>query len=296
MPIESIPLPFVAESVADLLSRLVAVRRTGKTIGFVPTMGALHAGHVSLMERARSECDVVVVSIFVNPTQFAPHEDFNRYPRPRDLDVRMCGAAGVDFVFYPTANEMYPTGYRTYVEVEGLSDILEGAIRPGHFRGVATVVTKLFLIVGANKAYFGQKDFQQQLVIRTMTRDLNVPTEVVVCPTRRDPDGMAMSSRNAYLSPAERNSGLCLSRALRQVVNRVESGERDLDLLRRVLHAELSTTAGVELEYAVIVDCQTLEESAVTRPRMAALVAARVGKTRLIDNMELEFTDQPHGS
>ncbi|WP_010583622.1 pantoate--beta-alanine ligase [Schlesneria paludicola] len=280
--------PDVAESIAGLVPKLALVRRAGKSIGFVPTMGALHAGHVSLMERARAECDIVVVSIFVNPTQFGPSEDFNRYPRPRETDLQICGNAGVDYVFYPTAGEIYPPGYRTYVDVEGLSTILEGAIRPGHFRGVATVVTKLFLIVGANRAYFGQKDYQQQLVIRTMTRDLNIPTKVIVCPTLRDPDGLAMSSRNAYLSPAERTTGLAISRSLKLVVQRFQAGERDLELLRTTLSASLANIEGLAVEYALIVDGTTLEDVTSAGQELVALVAARVGKTRLIDNMVLQ--------
>lgn len=281
--------PDVSESIADLVPKLALVRRAGKSIGFVPTMGALHAGHVSLMERARAECDIVVVSIFVNPTQFGPNEDFSRYPRPRETDIQICGNAGVDYVFYPTAEQVYPPGYRTYVEVEGLSTILEGAIRPDHFRGVATVVTKLFMIVGAHRAYFGQKDYQQQLVIRTMTRDLNIPTDVIVCPTLRDPDGLAMSSRNAYLSPAERTIGLAISRALKVTVLKYQAGERDVGLLRNTLSAGLANVEGLTVQYALIVDGSTLEEVKDANQELVALVAARVGKTRLIDNMVLQL-------
>ena len=289
MPIAPKPeRPEVAESIADLATKLSPIRRAAKSIGFVPTMGALHAGHVSLMQRARSECEIVVVSIFVNPTQFGPNEDFDRYPRPRETDLRICRDAGVDYVFYPQASEIYPAGYRTYVEVEGLSSVLEGAIRPGHFRGVATVVTKLFMIVGATRAYFGQKDYQQQLLIRTMTRDLNIPTDVIVCSTLRDPDGLAMSSRNAYLAPDERTTGLAISRALRSVVQKYSAGERDLGLLRGTLTAGLATTEGLTVEYALIVDGSTLEEVATASSNLVALVAARVGKTRLIDNMMLQ--------
>lgn len=282
--------PVIAESVDALRTNVAAARRHGKSIGFVPTMGALHAGHVSLIERAKTECDLVVVSIFVNPTQFGPNEDFQKYPRPRELDLKICGDAGAEIVFYPTPEVMYPPGYRTFVEVQGLSEILEGAIRPGHFRGVATVVTKLFMIVQADAAYFGQKDYQQQLLIRIMTRELNIPTRIVTCATLRDPDGLAMSSRNAYLSPAEREHGLCLSRALRKVAEMTSAGEQDLDKLRQTLQAEIQSTEGVILDYAVIVDLETLAELSCVTPQMVALVAARVGTTRLIDNQILDAT------
>lgn len=284
------PLPLVAENLADIRAAVIAHQRSGKTIGFVPTMGALHEGHVSLIARARQECDVVVTSIFVNPTQFGPNEDFQKYPRPRERDLKICGNAGADIVFYPSADVMYPAGFRTYVEVQGLSEILEGAIRPGHFRGVATVVTKLFMIVGADRAYFGQKDYQQQLIIRTMTEELNIPTEIVTCPTLRDPDGLAMSSRNAYLSPEERDRGLCLSRSLKQVASMIDDGERDLAKLERRLIEQMSATPGVEINYGVIVDAKTLSPLTSVVPEMVALVAVRIGSTRLIDNMLLKIT------
>ena len=283
------PTPVVAETLAEIRASIADSRKGGKSIGFVPTMGALHAGHVSLIERARSECNTVVVSIFVNPTQFGPNEDFQRYPRPRELDLKICGDAGADIVFYPSVDVMYPVGYRTFVEVQGLSDILEGAIRPGHFRGVATVVTKLFMIVLADRAYFGQKDYQQQLLIRTMTSELNIPTEIVTCPTLRDPDGMAMSSRNAYLSAEERQRGLCLSQALNHVASLVEAGERDMPKLQQQLRERMAAATGVIVDYGVIVDAGTLSELTEAIPVMVALVAARIGTTRLIDNRVLRL-------
>lgn len=279
--------PAVAESVTELRSLVTPCKRLGRSIGFVPTMGALHQGHVSLMQRARAECDVVVASIFVNPTQFGPNEDFQRYPRPRDRDLQLCGEAGVDIVFYPSVEVMYPAGFRTIVEVQGLSDILEGAIRPGHFRGVATVVTKLFLIVGADRAYFGQKDYQQQLLLKIMARELNVPTDVVTCPTMRDPDGLAMSSRNAYLSSAEREGGLSLSKALFALERAVKAGETDIAQLQRQFSDSIRLIPGAVLDYAVIVDPETLAELTSVQPEMVALVAARFGTTRLIDNLIL---------
>ena len=279
--------PEVVETVDQVRASVLAARRAGKMVGFVPTMGALHAGHVSLMERARSECDVVVTSIFVNPTQFGPNEDFQKYPRPRERDLTICGDAGADIVFYPSVDVMYPVGFRTFVEVQGLSEILEGAIRPGHFRGVATVVTKLFLIVGADRAYFGQKDYQQQLLIRTMARELNLPTEVITCPTLRDPDGLAMSSRNAYLTPDDRQRGLCLSRGLVDVKRRLEQGVQDLSQLEHDLRRPIEETPGVVIDYAVIVDAETLLPPVAAHSPLVALVAVRVGTTRLIDNMIL---------
>ena len=287
--IQPSPTPVVAETLAEIRASIADSRKAGKTIGFVPTMGALHAGHVSLIERARSECDSVVVSIFVNPTQFGPNEDFQRYPRPRELDLKICGDAGADSVFYPSVDVMYPVGYRTFVEVQGLSDILEGAIRPGHFRGVATVVTKLLMIVPADRAYFGQKDDQQQLLIRTMTTELNIPTEIVTCPTLRDPDGMAMSSRNAYLTAEERKRGLCLSQALNHVEILVKAGERDIGKLQQQLRERMAETTGVIVDYGVIVDATTLSELTSVVNEMVALVAARVGTTRLIDNRVLRL-------
>lgn len=281
--------PKVADSVAEVRAAVHDARRSGLKIGFVPTMGALHVGHVSLIEKARAECRYVIVSIFVNPTQFGPNEDFNRYPRPREADLRICGDAGADLVFYPTVETMYPAGHRTFVEVGGLSDILEGAIRPGHFRGVATVVTKLFNIVQADRAYFGQKDYQQQTLIRVMTRELDLPTEVITCETIRDPDGLALSSRNAYLSPAERQSGLSLSRALRLAEQRVAAGERDVTQIQSAMRQEMEQTPGVKLDYAVIVHHESLTPLSAAEPTMVALVAARVGTTRLIDNMILRL-------
>lgn len=283
--------PVVAEDVTQVRQRVASARSNGQTIGFVPTMGALHAGHVSLIERARAECDYVVVSIFVNPTQFGPNEDFQKYPRPRSLDLQICGDAGADLVFYPTVEVMYPAGYRTYVEVSGLSEVLEGAIRPGHFRGVATVVTKLFMIVGAGKAYFGQKDYQQQLLIRIMTRELNLPTEIVTCKTLRDPDGLAMSSRNAYLTAAERQAGLCLSRALFRTRQLFADGERDPQKLSQALRDEIALTPSAVVDYAVIVDADTLVELTELAEKSVALVAARFGATRLIDNLILDARD-----
>ena len=282
-------LLLVAESVTEVRAAVASARRASWAIGFVPTMGALHAGHVSLIERARAECGFVVVSIFVNPTQFGPNEDFNRYPRPRERDLELCASAGADLVFYPTVGTMYPPGHRTFVEVSGLSDILEGQIRPGHFRGVATIVTKLFLIVLADKAYFGQKDYQQHTLIRVMARELDLPTEVVTCPTLRDSDGLAMSSRNAYLSANERQAGLSLSQGLRLAERLFAAGERDVARVEAAMRSQVDATSGAILDYAVIVHPETLAPLTKAEPEMVALMAARFGTTRLIDNAVLRL-------
>lgn len=253
-------------------------------MGLVPTMGALHAGHVSLIEAARRECDYVVVSIFVNPTQFGPNEDFQKYPRDLGTDQRICAAAGADAVFHPPTDEVYPPGFASFVEVNGLSDLLEGHFRPGHFRGVATVVMKLFQMVPADAAYFGQKDYQQQTLIRRMCTDLNLPLQVRVCPTIREPDGLALSSRNVFLNPAERQSALALSRSLQLARTLLGDGETDLALVRSRMLELLSGMPLVRPDYATIVHPDTMEEVSTVLPKLVAVVAARVGATRLIDN------------
>ncbi len=274
----------VVDRISEIRSVIADVKRSGHSVGFVPTMGALHAGHISLVNASRNECSYTVVSIFVNPTQFGANEDLSRYPRPREADLATCKEAGADLVFYPSTEEMYQPDAKTYVEVAGLSDLWEGAIRPGHFRGVTTVVAKLFQIVGCDRAYFGQKDFQQQLILRRMVSELNMPVEIITCPIIRDTDGLALSSRNAYLSASERESGLCLSQALRDVENAFAGGERLPDTLRSILTRRLDQQASIKIDYAVIVDPFTLTELHVPVNTMVALVAGRVGSTRLIDN------------
>ncbi len=270
---------------AELRRSVAAARHAGQLIGCVPTMGALHAGHVSLMQQARAECDFVIATLFVNPTQFGPTEDLQKYPRPFEADRDKCRAAGVDLLFHPDLSSMYPTGFVTFVEVDGLTARWEGAVRPTHFRGVTTVVAKLLNLTQPDKAYFGQKDFQQQAIIRRMSRDLDLPTEIVTCPTVRDPDGLALSSRNAYLSPTERASGLSLHRALCLAREKVRAGETNLDAIRLAMRAEMEQTPGVAVDYATIADPDSLVELSEPQPRMVALVAARVGPTRLIDNL-----------
>ncbi len=277
----------VLEQIDEVRHVVHAARSRGTRIGFVPTMGALHAGHVSLMHAARRECEFVVVSIFVNPTQFGPQEDLARYPRPFAADVELCRQADVRLIFHPTPAVIYPAGFATKVDVSGLSSLWEGAHRPGHFCGVTTVVMKLLNIVQADVTYFGRKDFQQQLIIKRMCRDLDWPYAIQTCPTLRDPDGLAMSSRNVYLSPTERQSGLSISRALCQVRDQILSGNRDLLQLTRTMRQILDSTPGVAVDYAVILNSENLQEATEYQPGLTAAIAAKVGSTRLIDNIEL---------
>lgn len=270
------------------LRKLVTSRRQqGATIGFVPTMGALHAGHTSLIEAARADCDFVVVSIFVNPTQFGPDEDFEKYPRILEQDLAKCAGAGADLVWTPDTSIMYPDGFSTHVTVKALSRILEGATRTNHFQGVTTVVTKLLLSCLPDIAYFGAKDFQQQAIIRRMCLDLNIPVEIKTCPIIRDTDGLALSSRNAYLSAEEREAGLSLSRALRLAEVNISAGETDLEQIKADMHELLYATPLLKLDYATIADPTNLEDISTVQPEMVALIAAWVGATRLIDNCQL---------
>ena len=253
-------------------------------LGLVPTMGFLHAGHLSLVERAREENATVCATIFVNPTQFAPNEDLARYPRDLPRDLALLEAAGCDLVFTPEPAEIYPQGFDTTISVGGVTQGQEGAVRPGHFAGVATVVAKLFNIVQPTRAYFGQKDAQQSVVIRKMVRDLNLPVEVVVAPTVREPDGLAMSSRNSYLTTEQRAQAPALYRALTAAKIAYEAGERDAEALRRAMRRDL---AGFTVDYVSVADAETLRElGRIEGPALASL-AARLGKTRLIDNLLL---------
>jgi pantoate--beta-alanine ligase len=259
------------------------------TVGFVPTMGYLHAGHISLVEAARRENSIVAVSIFVNPTQFGPNEDFTRYPRDTERDLALLREAGVDWVFTPNVDEMYPEGFSTYVEVRDVTARLEGEMRPGHFLGVATVVAKLFNIVQPTRAYFGQKDAQQVAVIRKMVADLAFPLQIVVGPTMREPDGLAMSSRNVYLNPDERKAALCLYRALSAAKALWDTGERRGTLLRASMQQILSEEPLARPDYVSVADPLTLQElddSGKAKEALASL-AVRIGKTRLIDNFVL---------
>jgi pantoate--beta-alanine ligase len=262
-------------------------RGAGRRIGFVPTMGALHDGHASLVRAVGERTDLTVVSVFVNPTQFGPAEDFTRYPRDLTRDADLCIGLGVDYLFAPENEEIYPPGASTFVEVKGLSDCLEGASRPGHFRGVATVVLKLLEIVGPHVAAFGQKDAQQAIVLRRMVRDLHVDVEFLVCPTVRDVDGLALSSRNAYLSPDERRAAMAIPRALDAAARAIASGERDparvVEAARLVLEAEPL----LEIDYVDLARTSDLVPAAAVEGEMLLAVAVRAGKTRLIDNVVL---------
>ncbi len=271
-----------------------AVQQAGGTVGLVPTMGALHEGHLSLIRAAKARCPCVAVTIFVNPTQFGPTEDFAAYPRPLEADLAACERAGVDWVFTPTVDTMYPSGAKTTVHVHGLSDVLCGPLRPGHFDGVATVVAMLFQILPADAAFFGEKDYQQLAVIRQMVRDLNVPIEIVGCPTLREPDGLAMSSRNAYLSPAQRRQAGSLSRALLAGVDRVRRGERNVAALVGGIREEVLSAGPARIEYVDVVDADTLALlSIVDRPARICL-AVRIGSCRLIDNVGVDVRGPAH--
>jgi len=263
-------------------------RTDNHIVGLIPTMGALHEGHASLVHRARQECSRVFASIFVNPTQFGPDEDFAKYPRKLDADLEKLAALGVDAVFVPEAGEMYPATFHTYVTVENLSDRWEGRTRPGHFRGVATVVFKLFQIVQPHFAYFGRKDAQQVRIIEQMVRDLNLETGVVVCPITRESDGLALSSRNAYLNPQERGAATVLHRALEAARKEIVSGARDALRLQTVLREVLAREGLVSVDYAEVVNADTFERVTRIAQSCYLLLAAFVGKTRLIDNMLIE--------
>jgi pantoate--beta-alanine ligase len=278
-----VPLTLVP-TIAELRRRLDEARTGGRTVGFVPTMGYLHEGHASLMRAARADCDLVVTSIFVNPLQFAPTEDLAAYPRDLDGDRSLAAANGVHLLFVPDAAEMYPTPMATNVSVAGVSAPLEGRTRPTHFDGVATVVTKLFAIVGPCRAYFGEKDFQQLAVVRRLTHDLSLPVEVVGCPTARADDGLALSSRNVYLTPEERAAAPVLHRALERGQAAIAAGERDPGVVRELMAELVRAEPLAELDYAEVVDARTFEVPNPLSGTLRLLVAARFGGARLIDN------------
>jgi len=280
----------ILERIEEVRSACGAARARERHVGLVPTMGAFHAGHRSLMRTARERCDLVVVSLFVNPTQFGPDEDLSAYPRDLAADRAAASAEGVDVLFVPTVEEMYPSAPMTTVHVAGLTERLCGARRPGHFDGVTTVVTKLFSIVGPCTAFFGRKDAQQLAVVTRMVADLDLPVDVVGCPLVREPDGVAMSSRNAYLGDDERRAATVLSRALRAVGDAAAGGERRAEALRRVL---VDTVAGeplVDLDYAEVVDAASLEPVEVLAAPVLVALAAHVGRARLIDNCTISLT------
>lgn len=278
-------LPVVLTTIEQTRAAVTAARRGGRAIGLVPTMGALHEGHASLVRAAQAGTEFVVVSIFVNPTQFAPTEDLAKYPRTFDADRDLCGRNGADAIFVPTPDEMYPHGFRTYVEVHNWQNVLCGVTRPTHFRGVCTVVSKLFNIVLPDVAYFGQKDAQQALIVKRLVRDLNVPVRVEVCPTVREPDGLAMSSRNRYLSADERTAAPALYRALGLARDHFRAGERNPAALERLIAGELAKVPGLRLDYARVVSADTLEPADPLAGEVLIAVAAFLGTTRLIDNV-----------
>ena len=280
--------PHVLRGIDEVRTGVAAARQQALRVGLVPTMGALHDGHVSLIRAARRECGFVVVSIFVNPTQFGPNEDLARYPRSFEKDLATCAAEGVDLVFAPDVATMYPPDFRTFVEVHELQDPLCGASRPGHFRGVATVVLKLFNIVQPDAAYFGQKDAQQARIIQQLVRDLDVPVLVRVCPILREPDDLALSSRNQYLDTDQRRGATVLHRALQSARTLVAQGERNSDVVKNALRAPIEATPGAALDYAEVVDADSLRPVESVRGRILLAVAVRFGPTRLIDNELIE--------
>lgn len=278
--------------ISDLRSIIIEARRNGRSIGFVSTMGFLHEGHRSLMTRARQENDLVVASVFVNPTQFGPNEDFESYPRNPEADSALMDDAGVDVAFFPTVATLYPDGYETYVNLEGeLTRGLCGASRPGHFKGVTTIVAKLFNLVQPDRAYFGQKDAQQVAVIRRMVRDLNMPVDVVACPIVREPDGLALSSRNTYLSSNERRDALVLSKALKAAEAAVLGGEHRAAAIEGLIRQMIIAVPFAAADYVEIVDADSLKSSGVIEGKVLIALAVKIGRTRLIDNCLLEV---PH--
>lgn len=279
--------PQLVTALSELRRVLGSVRREGKTIGLVPTMGALHEGHLSLVRASQAECGFTVATVYVNPSQFGPQEDFSRYPRrlQGDLDL-LAGAA--DLVFAPRDDEVYPPGYATWIEAGPVAEPLEGACRPGHFRGVATIVLKLFNMVGPDVAFFGQKDYQQSLVIRRMASDLNLPLAVRVCPIVREADGLAMSSRNAYLSPAERRQAIVLSKSLRLAAELVGQGERRASVLCERIRDVIVSGGPAQIDYIALADPETLAPVETIRGPAVALLAVKIGKTRLLDNAILD--------
>ncbi|MGE5557735.1 MAG: pantoate--beta-alanine ligase [Bacillota bacterium] len=279
----------MAETIAQVRQSVLEWKKAGKSVGFVPTMGCLHDGHMSLIRKAREENDYAVVSIFVNPTQFGPGEDFQKYPRDLERDSEMCRAVGVDLLFAPPAGEMYPEPGLTHVDVDKISSGLCGDFRPGHFRGVATVVCKLFNIVRADRAYFGEKDAQQLRVIRRMVRDLNIPVEIIGLPTVREKDGLAMSSRNTYLSGAERQAALVLVNSLRRAEELIRNGERAADKIAGAIREIIQREPLAALDYVAVVESETLAPLEELAGEVLVALAVRIGKTRLIDNMAFKI-------
>ena len=275
----------VAKTIEEIRNMIKAARSEDRKIGLVPTMGALHVGHISLIEAAVKACDYVAVSIFVNPTQFCPGEDFEKYPRPMEADLEICRKAGVDVVFAPAPREMYPAENLAWVDVEKLTEPLCGRSRPGHFRGVTTVCAKLFNIVAPDAAYFGQKDGQQAIVIRRMAADLNMPLEIVICPTVREPNGLAISSRNQYLSAQQKKDAATIYKSLQECRRMIEAGRTETRQIIAEMLKILQQVPSIEIEYVSIVDAETLESIAKIAGKVLAAVAVKIGPARLIDNI-----------
>jgi pantoate--beta-alanine ligase len=275
----------VVKSINEMKQKMRLIKATGKKIGLVPTMGYLHEGHRSLIDRAREENEVVVVSIFVNPTQFGPNEDFDKYPRDEERDLELCSAAGCDIVFLPDKDSMYSDNYSTYVEVPSLTETLCGASRPGHFKGVATVVTKLLNIAKADRAYFGQKDAQQLAVIKRIVKDLDMDVDIVGCPIVREGDGLAKSSRNTYLNAVERQQAIVLYKALKQAKKLVNNGVVDAQAIKKEIRTIIDTALDSDIDYIEIVNNDTMKPIDVIAGEVLIALAVRIGKTRLIDNM-----------
>lgn len=278
----------IIETIAELKSIIKDFKNTGKSIGFVPTMGYLHEGHLSLIQKAKEQNDIVVISIFVNPTQFGKGEDFESYPKNLEKDALLAKEAGADILFHPSVLEMYPTGYKTFVDVESITNALCGKSRPGHFKGVTTVVTKLFNIVTPNRAYFGQKDAQQVAVIEQMVRDLNMDVEIIPCPIIREKDGLAMSSRNVYLSAEERKAALILSRSLFEAKEFIDRGEKNAEVIKTHILNVIRQEPLAQIDYVEIVNAAALENVTTLEGDILIALAVRFGKARLIDNIRLE--------
>ena len=278
----------LVKSIDEMKQIVKKLKQEDKSIGFVPTMGYLHEGHISLMRCSKKNNDITVVSIFVNPIQFGVNEDLDRYPRDLERDLQICKKEGVDYVFHPSVEEMYPEGFSTYVIVKGLTERLCGAYRPGHFKGVTTVVNKLFNIVQPDRAYFGEKDYQQLKVIQRMVKDLNMNVQVIGCPIVREPDGLAMSSRNKYLSPEERKAALSLSKALFKAKELFESGETDINKIRKEMEKIILSHPEIkEIQYIEFVDAETLEPKEKLEKGTVIALAVFIGNTRLIDNIKV---------
>jgi len=282
----------VAGTIEAVRKEVAAARKKNKTIGLVPTMGAFHQGHISLIERAVKDCDFVVVSIFVNPTQFGPGEDLEKYPRNLDADLESCRKAGVDVVFAPSVEQMYPTENLTWVKVEKLTEPLCGQFRPGHFRGVTTVCAKLFNIVQADIAFFGQKDAQQAIVIKRMVADLNIPLKITVCPTVRNSDGLALSSRNQYLTDRQRKDAALIYKSLQKCRELIGAGNKDTKKIIARMQEILNRAPSIKIEYVSIVDAETLQSCGYITGKVLAAVAVRIGSARLIDNILVDVSKQ----